>query len=123
MNNDSVCQVLVDVLSGKIVLDKCTLYITPHDRVLGSLKNQSVASIMNVIGFFGPKSSAPHARPDIAVGIEGCILLVESQLLLEYGSQLRPDEQISVRWNNDKIVVVAIPRRVLEPFVVKPGSN
>lgn len=118
----SVVEILSKALAGENVAEPPRFPVQPEDRYLGKLKSSIVPSLLRVLGYFGPEATSPHADPDILIGLDGVSFLMKSELVRQYGSEIRPDEEPTVRWEGDW-VVVAISRAVLAKLVGDVAEN
>ena len=120
----SVLEVLNLALTDQMEDKAPKLNVQPTDRVLGELKNTLVPKLLTVVGHFGLAASQPGRAPlDINMGIEAILNLMISELVREYGSELRLEENITVRWKEGGWVVVGVLTQTIAQFVEQPSRQ
>lgn len=80
--------------------------LTENERVLGDLQSFSVPKFLSALHIL--KKTEP-ILPGFREGVEAIEALLRSELLSECNKDLGEDESISVRWHEEKWVIVAIP--------------
>ncbi len=114
----SVLELLAEAMNGTLKESPLWPYnLTQFDRILGPLKSPLVPKLITVMGVLGPKASSPNAAPNVGIGSEAVLSLMKSELVREYGSLLRPNEEIAVRSDGTNWIVIAIHRSALASSV------
>lgn len=122
--NESVLELIAKALRDELPDMAPKMPVQPVDRILGPLKSTLVPKLVSVLGHVGIKASQLHASPHIAVGNDALMTLMESELLREYGLKLKAGrEQITVRHDGTKWVVVAVSTTIVGQFVREPGLS
>lgn len=122
--SNSVLEVVERSLTGDFKVIMPSMSVTSYDRPLGPLKSPIVPKLMAVVFHFGIDASKMNASPAVSVGVNAVINLIKSELISEYGTQLKPDDEVAVRWHETQgWVVVAVSREHLSGFTAPPGVN
>ncbi len=122
--NKSVLEVLEQALTGSSEIVVPKLPVTRFDRALGKLRSHTVPKLMGVVWHFGSDSIKMNKSADIGIGVEAVLNLIKSELIVEYGHMLEPEEEVAVRWDSvDGLIVVAVSCEILRDFMASPRSN
>lgn len=121
---NSVLELISAALRDELEDKAPKLPVQPVDRVLGPLKSPLVPKLVSVLGHIGLRASQMNAAPDLAIGNDALMSLMASELVREYGTKFNMHkEEITVRHDGTRWVVVAVPQAVVGMFVRKPGMS